>query len=70
MYPEASTKTLLPSEKVMFPRRMTNEFRWSLFIVGRNVLLFAVFPFMWGFMVTRGVKWGKSLGPEVFLCVG
>lgn len=25
--------------------------------------------FMWGFMVTRGVEWGKSLGPEVFLCV-
>ena len=22
-----------------------------------------------GFMVTRGVEWGKSLGPEVFLCV-
>ncbi len=48
---------------------MTNEFRWSLFIVGRNILLFAVFPFMWGFMVTRGVEGGKSLGPEVFLCV-
>lgn len=36
---------------------------------GENVLLFAVFPFMWGFMVIRGVEWGKSLGPEVFLCV-
>ena len=68
MYPEASTKTLLPSEKSDVSR-MTNEFRWSLFIVGRNILLFAVFPFMWGFMVTRGVEWGKSLGPEVFLCV-
>lgn len=37
---------------------------------GETSFYLLIFPFMWGFMVTCGVKWGKSLGPEVFLCVG
>ena len=36
---------------------------------GETYFYLLFFPFMWGFMVTRGVEWGKSLGPEVFLCV-
>lgn len=47
-----------------------SEFRRSLFIVGRNGLLFADFSIYVGIYGDLWGKVGKSLGPEVFMCVG
>ena len=63
MYPEASTKTDEGECDIAKQDEFTVVDLMPFVQCGENQpqhLL--IFPFMWGFMVMRGVKWGKSFG--------